>query len=70
MKNRLNRFLCFIGLHEWECDTTYEYAGDGEWIIRDHNRCARLGCRRYPMWMTVNVERRKLMLNALGRTGR
>jgi hypothetical protein len=54
------RFLCQIGLHKWQWDTTIEYAGDGEHYIRDHARCSRLGCPTYPMWRTVNVERRRL----------
>lgn len=53
-----NRILCLIGLHKWECDTTTEYGGDGEDIIRDHMRCGRLGCPRYSMWFAANVERR------------
>lgn len=59
MSINFNRIMCLLGIHKWECETTREYAGDGEYIIRDHNRCSRLGCPRYSMWFTANTERRR-----------
>jgi len=52
-----DRIKCQVGWHKWDVESTREYIGDGEDIVRDHMRCERLGCPRYSMWFVVNAEK-------------
>ena len=55
----LGKLLCLVGIHRWDARATREYHGDGEYIVRDHNRCVRPGCPRYSRWAVMNTEVRR-----------